>query len=131
MSVEKRGFGELEMAIMNIIWDRKSMTVQDVLDKLGSDHAYTTVMTVMGRMVQKGLLEREKNGRNYLYTPSREKPQEANNILEKLRKSVFKGNSLSMVNYLIGNADSMSEQDLENIQQMIAKKKKELQVKGN
>lgn len=131
MQTEKRGFGELEMAIMNVVWEKSSSSVQDVLDRLGSDHAYTTVMTVMGRMVQKGLLEREKSGRNYLYTASRQKPRETGNLIEKIRKSVFEGNSLSMVSYLIGNSDDINEADLDSLQEMIARRKQEMKVKEN
>ena len=61
--------GELELAIMRVAWGRKSVTVRDVVAVLNKKRplAYTTVMTVMGRLAEKGLLIAEKSGKTYLY----------------------------------------------------------------
>ena len=61
--------GPLEGAVMDRIWKRGPATVRDVVDDLARtrDLAYTTVMTVMVRLQAKGLLQRERNGKNYLY----------------------------------------------------------------
>lgn len=54
---------------MDLLWDRGSATVRDVVDELASSHglAYTTVMTVLVRLFGKGLLTRERVGRTYVY----------------------------------------------------------------
>jgi predicted transcriptional regulator len=56
---------------MAIAWARESVTVRDVADALEpeTDSAYTTVMTVMSRLTDKGLLKRSQRGRAYLYKP--------------------------------------------------------------
>ncbi|MGH2536345.1 MAG: BlaI/MecI/CopY family transcriptional regulator [Candidatus Promineifilaceae bacterium] len=61
--------GKLELQIMRIAWERDAVTVRDVLAALAEDRplAYTTVMTVMGRLAEKGWLTVEKQGRAYLY----------------------------------------------------------------
>jgi predicted transcriptional regulator len=60
--------GPLEGAVMDRLWKRGSATVRDVVDELRSrDLAYTTVMTVMVRLHGKGLLERERDGKTYVY----------------------------------------------------------------
>ncbi len=61
--------GELELAIMHIVWTHKTVTVRDVLDALLEHRkiAYTTVMTVMGRLVDKGLLIADKQNKSYVY----------------------------------------------------------------
>jgi len=61
--------GELELAIMRVAWSRKSVTVRDVAAVLNKKRplAYTTVMTVMGRLADKGLLTAEKSGKTYRY----------------------------------------------------------------
>lgn len=57
--MKKTTFGELEQAIMDIAWKRRSVTVRDVLDALSRrSTAYTTVMTVMNRLVQQDCLKR-------------------------------------------------------------------------
>ena len=60
--------GPLETAVMERLWKRPA-TVREVYDGLGRSRglAYTTVMTVMVRLHAKGLLARERNGKNYLY----------------------------------------------------------------
>ena len=61
--------GKLELAIMQVAWTRESVTVRDVLDALARERslAYTTVMTVMGRLAGKGLLVAEKRGKTHHY----------------------------------------------------------------
>lgn len=68
-----RSFGELEAAIMDVVWEAAdAVTVRDVLDALRDtrDPAYTTVQTVMDILRNKGWLEREKDGRAYRYRPT-------------------------------------------------------------
>lgn len=64
-------FGELELVVMNLVWDLESATVSDVLEQLNQEKdrhlAYTTVMTIMSRLVEKGWLISEKKGRAYVY----------------------------------------------------------------
>ena len=61
--------GELELDIMHVVWAHKNVTVRDVLDALVEHRAiaYTTVMTVMGRLVDKGLLTADKQNKSYVY----------------------------------------------------------------
>lgn len=64
--------GELESEIMEIIWRQKSpVSVKDVIEILSKRRqiAYTTVMTIMARLVNKGVLVRHLNGPSYLYKP--------------------------------------------------------------
>ncbi|MCB0216586.1 MAG: BlaI/MecI/CopY family transcriptional regulator [Chloroflexi bacterium] len=63
--------GELEQAVMNAIWQRGRASVRDVQSDLAERGlAYTTIMTVMGRLADKGVLEREKQGRAFVYRPA-------------------------------------------------------------
>ena len=64
--------GPLEMSVMEIVWDRDRVTVRDVHDVLrqSRDIAYTTVMTTMTRLAEKGVLHRRRDGLAYIYTPA-------------------------------------------------------------
>ena len=67
-----RGLGDLEAAVMDVMWRRKTpATVRDVLEQLNKRRqlAYTTVMTVMDNLFNKGLLARTMVGRAWLYEP--------------------------------------------------------------
>lgn len=63
--------GRLELAVMNVVWNRQPVTVSDVLETLHQDEgrqlAYTTVMTIMSRLAEKGWLVAEKQGRAFSY----------------------------------------------------------------
>lgn len=63
--------GELESEIMTIIWSQKIVSVKDVNGILAARRkiAYTTVMTIMTRLANKGVLVRRLNGTSYLYQP--------------------------------------------------------------
>ncbi|HEU4423470.1 MAG TPA: BlaI/MecI/CopY family transcriptional regulator [Pilimelia sp.] len=64
--------GELERAVMDVLWDNGSpATVREVADRLRDrELAYTTVMTVLDRLAGKGMVERERAGRAWLYRPA-------------------------------------------------------------
>ncbi len=64
--------GPLEAEMMQIIWaTEKPVSVRDLLESINAQHAkplaYTTVMTVMSRLVKKGALRRWREGRAYMY----------------------------------------------------------------
>ncbi|MFT4108038.1 BlaI/MecI/CopY family transcriptional regulator [Propionicimonas sp.] len=71
--------GELELAVMDILWSHPSaLSVRDVHDEISSDRdlAYTTVMTVLDRLAKKGAVVRNLDGRAWLYRPARSKVAE-------------------------------------------------------
>ena len=63
--------GDLERAVMNVLWDAETaLSVRDVLDALDDELAYTTVMTVLDRLGGKDMVVRERDGRAYRYLPA-------------------------------------------------------------
>src|SRR5262245_53809273 len=83
--------GELEGAIMDILWTRKEATVREVLDELNQTRslAYTTVLTIMGRLVEKGLLVQEKAGRAHLYRPAMSREAYAAEVAGQVIRSLI------------------------------------------
>lgn len=68
----KLPMGELEAAVMQVVWDRGGwLTPGEVHEVLDAQRplAYTTVMTILVRLWQKGRLERQRDGRSYAYRP--------------------------------------------------------------
>src|SRR5258706_10893050 len=67
----RREAGELESEVLAALWaSSRAMTPGDVLKELGGSLAYTTVMTTLARLFEKGLVARRRSGRCYAYTPS-------------------------------------------------------------
>jgi len=61
--------GHLELTVMAILWDYGEANVRDVAARLDRPLAYTTVMTTLDRLFKKGLLDRRKEDRAFLYLP--------------------------------------------------------------
>src|ERR1700730_6291907 len=61
--------GHLEIEVMEILWTQDEGNVRDVAERLARPLAYTTVMTTLDRLYKKGLLERRKSDRAFLYSP--------------------------------------------------------------
>ncbi len=61
--------GPLEIEVMEVLWAGDECSVRDVVEQLDRKLAYTTVMTTLDRLFKKGLLDRQKSERAFLYTP--------------------------------------------------------------
>jgi predicted transcriptional regulator len=72
---------ELEAEVMDVVWSLDEASVRDVMASVnassGRDRAYTTYMTIMGRLDGKGMLQRRRDGKTDLYTPSYTREQYA------------------------------------------------------
>lgn len=62
--------GALETEVLQCLWEAGTpLTPGEVLDMSGEDLAYTTIMTILTRLWQKGLVDRTRDGRAYRYSP--------------------------------------------------------------
>ncbi|MDP9403377.1 MAG: BlaI/MecI/CopY family transcriptional regulator [Actinomycetota bacterium] len=79
--------GELEAAVMEVLWDRGGwLTPGEVHEVLSAQRplAYTTVMTILVRLWQKGRLERQRDGRAYAYRPLRSREEHVASRMDEL-----------------------------------------------
>jgi BlaI family penicillinase repressor len=123
--VAKLGFGELELSILKIIKGLGRVTVRDVYESLGSEGGYTTIMTVMSRMADKGELMREKEGKQYTYWMASQNESSSKNILKRIQDKIFGGKPTAMVSYLLDADSEISDKDLEEIEKLIQKRRSE------
>lgn len=119
----KLGFGELELSILNIVRKLGRSTVRDIYKSLGSEGSYTTIMTVMGRMTDKGELMREKEGKQYIYWIDPQNQSPSKSVLQRIQDKIFGGKSTAMVSYLLESDEKISDQDLLEIEQLIQKRR--------
>ena len=112
--------GETEMEILHHVWDLKEATVADVRDRILEDRkvAYTTVMTIMKNLNDKGYLKYRKDGATYVYSAAR-KPEEVQfNLINGMINKVFKGSKAALVQTLVKGED-LSEEELREIKRLI------------
>jgi len=121
---KKRIFGELELAILALFKTHEQLTVKDVLKLMGEDDKYTTIMTVMSRLVEKKELQRERIGLQYHYSMNRSKKPAPSSLLERLKAKIFGGRSASMISYLLESGDDITEEELSEMEKLIHEVKK-------
>ena len=116
----EKPFTEVELELMNVIWDLAECTVKDVQVRLQEKRelAYTSVATMMKILEQKGVLASRKSDRAHTYQPliSREAYESAS--LRHLADHVFQGDPSSMVMRLLSDA-KLSKEELQNIQKIL------------
>lgn len=111
--------GELE--VLKVIWRRGPSTVREVLEALqeARPRAYTSVMSLMNVMAEKGLLLRRELGRAFVYEPAVAKEETEANMLGDLLGRVFDGSSDLLIARLLDNSRPSAE-ELDAIQRAIA-----------
>ncbi|MCL6471270.1 MAG: BlaI/MecI/CopY family transcriptional regulator [Firmicutes bacterium] len=124
------GLGELEADIMSVVWKLGSASVKDVFEQLYPEKrlAYTTIMTVMSRLANKGVLKQDRSGTAYIYTPNISREDMANNMISHVVDKVLGGNIAPAVVHLLQKSE-VDASEIERIKQMVEDRNKEL-VKG-
>jgi len=125
--------GPLEVAVLEILWGRSESNVRDVVDRLGRPLAYTTVMTTMDRLFKKGVLNRRKFERAFLYAP-----RFSRNEWEQKRAGEFVAGFLAvrqpsrelLISCLVEAVGQHDETLLDELEKQIRTKRKELYRRG-
>jgi predicted transcriptional regulator len=111
---------DAELEIMHVVWELDGGTVRQVHQILNQQRslAYTTVMTMMNILEEKGHLTRRKEGRAYRYQPVRPKSQVISGMLDDFVGRVFEGSAAPLVVSLVKDK-KISKKDLDEIARMI------------
>lgn len=117
--------GDLEADIMGVVWEKGHATVQEVQETLAPRRslAYTTVMTVMSRLAEKGLLRREKEGRAFLYRPAVEQERAVGSLLQSLVQKLYAGATGRAIAHLLETEQNVDDAELERLEQLIRSKR--------
>ena len=111
---------DAEHRIMQVLWDRGSGTVADVAEALKGEEgtAYTTVLTLMRILREKGYLTCIKEGRAHLYTPAVNRETEAKRALGQVLSKFFSGSPQELVLSFLED-ERLSAEELAEIKQRI------------
>ena len=120
MEKTKRKLTDAELEIMHVVWELDGGTVRQVHEILNQQRplAYTTVMTMMNILEEKGHLTRQKEGRAYRYQPVRPKSQVISGMVDEFVGRVFEGAAAPLVVSLVKDK-KLSKKDLDEIARMI------------
>ncbi len=116
--------GELEFMVMSYLWNKKDITVREVLKTLSADReiAYTTIMTTMDRLWKKGLLERKKEGKTFLYTPAQTKDRILQSMIKKVFDSILPDVTDSSISYFINSLEKINPNMLDELENLLKKR---------
>jgi len=109
-----------ELKLMQVLWGRGSATVGDVVDALAEQDApaYSTVLTMLRILEQKGYLRHEKDGRAFVYYPIVGKNEARKSAIRHLMSRFFDNSPETLVLNLIEN-EELNPEDLNRIQKLI------------
>ena len=113
-----------ELELMKIVWRSDAVTVRDVYEALLEHRkiAYTTVMTMMNILEQKGYLKKSQQDRAYLYKAARPQEQVIRGMVREFVDRVFNGSAEPLLLHLVQDR-RLSEADVREIQRLLRKNK--------
>jgi BlaI family transcriptional regulator, penicillinase repressor len=109
-----------ELAIMKVIWKLDTATVREVYEALREKRsiAYTTVMTMMNVLEEKGYLEKRRVDRAYVYTPTRPQQQVVRQMVTDFVDRVFDGAAAALFVHLAKD-NKLSKDERKQIRKLI------------
>ena len=117
----------LEAEVMKIIWEKKNITVREVHEILlkkemeKKEHGfipYTTVMSTMTVLAEKGLLTQDRSAKTYIYSARVDKKELSKSIIKSVAEKLLNGTANDLVSKFLTNIDNIS---VEGIKKMLEK----------
>jgi len=112
--------GELQYAIMRVLWDAKSASVSHVYDALPREHrrALTTIATMLTKMEKKGVVSHRSEGRQFIYEPEISEADVHRTMVADLTERLFDGDITALVSHLLTEQE-VDREELTRLQKLI------------
>jgi len=130
----KRGLrkilGDLETDIMEIVWKREQVTVRQVYERLKNRRsiAYTTVMTVMSRLADKGLLEKIKEGAAFVYRATSSREEFTQSTVKKVISELLEDFTAPAISQFVESLGDEQPEKMEELARLIKEKRRKKDV---
>src|SRR3954447_1134054 len=113
--------GDLQLAIMRVLWNRSEATVAEVPEALEPEGglARTTITTMLTKMEKKGVVERRAEGRRFIYQPLVSEDQVRHSMVADLTSQLFRGDVTALVNHLLSEHE-IDARELAQLRELIA-----------
>ncbi|MFN0110437.1 MAG: BlaI/MecI/CopY family transcriptional regulator [Blastocatellia bacterium] len=114
---------EVELELMDVLWDKGQATVLEIVEALPEERlAYSSVLTMMRILEQKGYVEHEKEGRAFIYKPLVDRSQAQKTVIGYLLKRFFNNSPELLVVNLLDHED-VGPKEVKRLKQMIEETK--------
>ena len=112
--------GDSEYAVMQVLWEKAPLTAAEVAERVPAERGWSirTVKTMLSRLLAKGALTHEEDGRRYLYRPAIRREDYVAQESRRLIDRMFDGRVTPLVAHL-AERDSLSPRDIEEIEALL------------
>ena len=114
-----------ELDVMAALWRRRSATVAEVLDELGEDLAYTTVLTVLRGLEAKGAVRHQQEGKAHRYYPRIRPAGVGDRSLKRLLDKVYQGSRELLLARLVADRE-ISAEELKRLRRLVDERLREM-----
>lgn len=111
-------FTERELDVMAVLWDLGEATVAEVRERLPDDLAYTTVLTVLRTLEEKGHVGHTDEGKAYRYHPLVERQTAGKSALRRLTRKLFKDSPSLLLTQLVSDR-RLSDEELRRMRRLL------------
>ena len=111
-------FTERELDVMDVLWEHGASTVAEVQEVLPDELAYTTVLTMLRTLEEKGYVAHEEEGRAYRYYPLVERSEAGASAVNRLMRKLFRGSPELLLTQLVSERHLTREQ-LESMRRLL------------
>ena len=111
-------FTDRELDVMAVLWERGSATVAEVRERIPDELAYTTVLTVLRTLEEKGHVGHRGEGKAHRYFPLVERRVAGRSALARLIDTVFNGSPELLLTQLVTERD-LTEEQLKRIRKLM------------
>jgi len=112
-------FTPRELDVMSILWRTGSGTVAEVKEELGENLAYTSVLSVLQTLEEKGYVTHTSEGRAYRYFPTVAQERAGRSALIRIREAMYQGSAERMFAQLVSDR-KLSREELERMRRLLA-----------
>ncbi|HVJ55045.1 MAG TPA: BlaI/MecI/CopY family transcriptional regulator [Aliidongia sp.] len=111
---------EAELAVMEVLWAQSPLTALDVAERIGPVRGWSdrTVKTMLGRLMAKGVILHEEDGRRYLYRPTVARDAYVARESRRLVDRLFGGRAAPLVAHL-AEGDGLSPEDIAELEALL------------
>jgi BlaI family transcriptional regulator, penicillinase repressor len=117
-------FPPRELEVMSVLWRLGSATVADVRAALQEDLAYTSVLSALQTLEEKGYIRHEPEGRAYRYFPLVKAERAGNSALARIKDAIFQGSAERMFAQMVSD-HGLSREELERMRRLLAERLRE------
>ena len=111
-------FTERELDVMDVLWERGASTVAEVQEELSDELAYTTVLTMLRTLEEKGHVAHEEEGRAYRYYALVERSEAGASAVRRLMRKLFRGSPELLLTHLVSQR-GLTKQQLESMRRLL------------